>query len=190
MPVVPHMARPLTTKHCHCLHSQDTKEREREGKDSCLASTMKKYANKAMIREDQAERLHCARQRQKTKSGEDVMGLVSLGEVNGGDQSIVIKLVKRQEDFPSCGLDFSGIKLMQKHFLLHHVYAQGNTILKTRKGWFKRIWKCILDTQFSMHTELQYSVCMLNAYFLVKSWRTSSFEVNHKRLLEFYLDVF
>lgn len=72
----------------------------------CLASTKEKYANKATIREDQAERLHCARREQKSKSGEDVMGLVSFGEANEGDQSIVIKPVKRKEDFPSCGLDF------------------------------------------------------------------------------------
>lgn len=46
-----------------------------------------------MIREDQAERLHCARQKQKSKSGEDVTGLASFGEANEGDETIVIMLV-------------------------------------------------------------------------------------------------
>lgn len=83
---------------------------EKERENPCLALPKENYANKAMIREDQAEWLHCARQRQKSKSGEDVMGLVSFGEANEGDESIVIKLVKREEDFPSCGLHFPGIK--------------------------------------------------------------------------------
>lgn len=73
------------------LSSQDAKERGRE--NPCLALTKVKYANKSVITEAQAEWLHCVWQRQKSKPGEDVMGLVSLGEANEGDQSIVIKLL-------------------------------------------------------------------------------------------------
>lgn len=54
------------------------------GKNPCLAIAKLKYANKAMIRADQAKKLHCAQQRQKCKSGEDVMGLVSLGRSKWG----------------------------------------------------------------------------------------------------------
>lgn len=97
-------------------------------------------------------------------------GLFSWGEANEGDQSIVAQLLKTEEDFPSCGLDFPGSRRVAK--FKQKEYSSRKT---TWKSFESGDW--IFNYYFTVFL-----------FFVYLRHASSPEEVNSNVLLKLYLD--
>lgn len=69
-------------------------------------------------------------------------GLLPRGEANEGDQAAVIKLPRRDEDFPSCGWDFPGSRRTATFMLKEALSTHAN------KREFEKALKWMMNMKF------------------------------------------